>query len=259
LEQSIILLIRTQLGIIPLWRDSEATEPNVTAGTLEVLAQAYGRAVTAADLFTYGYAVLASPDYVRRFWDELTIPGPRLPITRNEALFARAAEMGRCLLWLHTYGERFIPPGYKPGRIPRGQAKCLKGTPAAPEKYPEKFSYDLAGRQLHVGEGIFGPVRPEVWEFSVSGLQVVQPWLAHRMQKGAGKKSSPLDQIRPAAWQFDEELLDLLWVLEHTVDLWPYLAQALNDILAGDLFTARDFPEPRLEERGTKGHLPLLD
>jgi len=68
LEQSIILLIRTQLGIIPLWRDSEATEPNVTAGTLEVLAQAYGRAVTAADLFTYGYAVLASPDYVRRFW-----------------------------------------------------------------------------------------------------------------------------------------------------------------------------------------------
>jgi len=49
-----------------------------------------------------------------------------------------------------------------------------------------------------------------------------------------------------------------LWVLEHTVDLWPSLAQAFNDILAGGLFTARDFPEPRLEERGAKGHLPLL-
>ena len=69
-----------------------------------------------------------------------------------------------------------------------------------------------------MGEGVFGPVRPEVWEFSVSGFQVVQHWLAHRMKKGAGKKSSPLDKIRPAAWQFDEELLDLLWVLEHTVD-----------------------------------------
>jgi hypothetical protein len=244
--------------VIPLWRDSEATEPNVTAGTLAALAQAYGRPVTAADLFAYGYAVLASPDYVRRFWDELTIPGPRLPITRDAARFARAADLGRRLLWLHTYGERFIPPGHKPGRIPSGKAKCLKGTPAAPEKYPENFSYDLAGRQLHVGEGIFGPVRPEVWEFGVSGFQVVQHWLAHRLQKGVGKKSSPLDKIRPAAWQFDEELLDLLWVLEHTVDSWPELGKALHEIVASALFTTQDFPEPKAEERIAKGHLPLF-
>jgi hypothetical protein len=244
--------------VIPLWLDAEAKEPNITAGTLAALAQAYGQPVTAEDIFAYCYAVMASPDYVRRFWDELTIPGPRLPLTKDAALFARTADLGRRLLWLHTYGERFIPAGHKPGRIPPGEAKCLQGTPAAPEKYPEKFSYDLAGRQVHVGEGVFGPVRPEVWELSVSGFQVVQHWLAHRMKKGAGKKSSPLDQIRPAAWQFDEELLDLLWVLEHTVDLWPPLAQALNDILAGDLFTASDFPEPQPEERAAKGHLPLL-
>jgi len=244
--------------VIPLWRDAGATEPNVTAGVLGALAQAYGQAVTAEDLFAYSYAVLASPDYVHHFWDELTIPGSRLPIIKDATLFSRTAEFGRHLLWLHTYGERLVPPGYKPGRIPPGKAKCLKGTPAAPEKYPENFSYDLAGRQLHVGEGVFGPVRPEVWEFSVSGFKALQSWLAYRMKQGAGKKSSPLDQIRPAAWQFDEELLDLLWVLEHTVDLWPSLSVALNDILSGDLFTARDFPEPRPEERGAKGHLPLL-
>ncbi len=244
--------------VIPLWRDAEATEPNVTAGVLEVLAQAYGQGVKAEDLFAYCYAALATPDYVRRFWDELTIPGPRLPITRDAARFARAADLGRRLLWLHTYGERFIPPGHKPGRIPPGKAKCLKGTPAAPNEYPETFSYDLAGRELHVGKGVFGPVRQEMWELSVSGFQVVQSWLAYRMKKGAGKKSSPLDKIRPAAWRFDEELLDLLWVLEHTVALWPSLAQALHDILAGDLFTAPDFPEPKPEERGAKGRLPLL-
>ena len=243
--------------VIPLWRDAGSMEPNLTAGVLDALAQAYGHAVTAEDLFAYSYAVFASPEYVRRFWDELTIPGPRLPITRDAALFASTVAMGRRLLWLHTYGERFVPPGYKPGKILPGQARCLKGTPAAPEKYPEKFSYDLAGQQLHVGEGVFGPVRQEVWEFSVSGFQVVQSWLAYRMKKGAGKKSSTLDKIRPAAWHFDEELQDLLWVLEHTVDLWPSLAKALNDILAGDLFTASDFPEPRPEERGAKGHLPL--
>jgi hypothetical protein len=214
--------------------------------------------VTAADLFVYCYAVLASPDYVHRFWDELTIPGPRLPLTRDAARFARVTDVGCRLLWLHTYGDRLAPPEHKPGRIPPGKAKCLRGTPAAPEKYPEKFSYDLAGGQLHVGEGVFGPVRPEVWEFSVSGFQVVQHWLAHRMQKGAGKKSSPLDKIRPAAWQFDEELLDLLWVMEHTVDLWPELSKALREIVASDLFTAQDFPEPKAEERMAKEHLPLF-
>ena len=226
---------------------------------MEALAQAYGQAVTVADLFAYAYGVLASPDYVQRFWDELTIPGPRLPITMDAKLFSHAADLGRRLLWLHTYGERFVPPGHNPGRIPPGKAQCLKGTPASKEEYPEEFSYDLASQKLHVGKGVFGPVRPEVWEFSVSGFQVVQSWLAYRMKQGAGKKSSPLDKIRPAAWQFDEELLDLLWVLEHTVDLWPSLAKTLCDILAGDLFDASDFPEPQPEERGAKGHLPLLD
>ena len=245
--------------VIPLWRDAEATEPNVTAGVLEFLAQAYGHPIAAEGLFAYCYAVMASPDYVRRFWDELTIPGPRLPITRDAALFASAVAIGQHLLWLHTFCERFVPPGHKPGRIPPGQAKCLKGTPAAMEKYPENFSYDVAGQKLHVGEGVFAPVRREVWELSVSDFQVVQSWLAYRMKKGAGKKSSPLDKIRPAAWKFDEELLYLLWVLEHTIDLWPTLTQDLNDILNSDLFTALDFPEPRPEERGPKGHLPLLD
>lgn len=245
--------------VIPLWRNAEATEPNITAGVIEVLTQVYSLTVAPEDLFAYCYAVLASPDYVRHFWDELTIPGPRLPITKDAALFARAVALGKNLLWLHTFGERFVPHGHKPGRVPPGKARCLKGTPAAPDKYPEAFSYDTAGQKLRVGEGVFGPVRQEVWEFSLSGFPVLQSWLAYRMKKGAGKKSSDLDKIRPERWQFDEELLDLLWVLENTVDLWPALAQTLTDVMAGDLFTANDFPEPKPEERLAKGNLPLLD
>jgi hypothetical protein len=244
--------------VIPLWRDAGATEPNLTHGVLELLSRVYGRVLAPEDFFAYCYAVMASPDYVARFWDELTIPGPRLPITKDVDLFGRAADLGRHLIWLHTYGDRFVPPGRKPGRIPPGKTKCLKGTASAPEKYPETYSYDLARQQLHLGEGLFGPVRQEELQFSVSGFAVVHSWLAYRMKKGAGKKSSPLDMIRPTAWHFDEELLDLLWVLEHTVDLWPKLAQTLTDILSSDLFLASDFPEPKPEERAAKGHLPLL-
>jgi predicted helicase len=100
--------------VIPLWRDAKGTEPNVTVGVLEALARIYGQALTAEDLFAYSYAVLSAPEYVRLFWDELTIPGPRLPITRDSALFASTVAMGRRLLRLHTYGKRLVPPANKP-------------------------------------------------------------------------------------------------------------------------------------------------
>jgi hypothetical protein len=245
--------------VIPLWRDAEGTEPNITGGVLAVLAKTYGRAITPEDLLAYCYALMASPEYVRRFWDELTIPGLRLPVTKEAALFNQAVELGRRLLWLHTYGERLVPPGHKPGRVPPGKTMCLKGIPETIEDYPETFSYEAAEQKLRVGKGVFGPVRQEVWEFSVSGFEVVKSWLAYRMKKGAGKKSSPLDAIRPEKWEFDEELLDLLRVLEHTVAMWPDLRKVLEAIVAGELFAAKDFPEPTPVERAAKKAAPLFE
>jgi len=246
--------------IIPLWRNREATEANITGGILKILKDAYSQTVSPEDLFAYCYAVLASPDYVLVFWDELTIPGPRIPITKDRDLFNKMAELGKRLLWLHTYGERFIPPGNKFGKIPLGQAKCKIATPGNPKEYPEEFSYALSNKELHVGKGVFGPVSQEVWEFSVSGFEVVKSWLAYRMKKGAGKKSSPLDNIRPEKWEFDDELLQLLWILEHTLNTWPSLSKLLNTIMAGSLFDASDFPSPSdIERQGPKGEKPLLN
>ena len=69
------------------------------------------------------------------------------------------------------------------------------------------------------------------------------------MKKRAGKKSSPLDDIRPETWQFDEELLDLLWVLDHTIDLLPDVTVAFEHVLTSPLFSAADFPQPTKAER----------
>ena len=239
--------------VIPLWRDTGATQPNVPAGLLALLGDSYSRTVSATDFFAYAYAVLASPRYVQLFWDELTIPGPRLPITKNAELFSRAVALGSRLLWLHTYGERYVPAGERPGHVPGGLTRCLVGTPASPDEYPDTFSYDTSKQELHVGKGRFAPVRPEVWEFNVSGLQVVKSWLGYRMRNRAGKKSSPLDDIRPQTWQFDDELLNLLWVLEATVDLLPSVNQLLQQVVAGDLFTAAELPQPIDSERQGPG------
>ena len=69
--------------VIPLWRDTEATQPNLAAGLLDTLAVAHGTAVSARSLFAYAYGILAQPAYVERFWDELEMPPPRLPITKD--------------------------------------------------------------------------------------------------------------------------------------------------------------------------------
>ena len=197
--------------VIPLYRDADATQPNVTADILDALAEEYGAPVSAERLFAYAYGILAQPDYVRRFWDELEMPPPRLPITRDAALFNEVADHGARLLYLHTWGERYQSEN-DDGYVPQGAARCT--APVSLDDYPADHEYDAAIQTLRVGDGEFAPVAPEVWEFSVSGYQVVRSWLDRRKLEPSGRKSSPLDRIRPERWDFTQELLELIWILE---------------------------------------------
>ena len=62
---------------------------------------------------------------------------------------------------------------------------------------PNDFAYDPESQTLTVGTGAFAPVSQEAWNFEVSGLRVLRSWLGYRMKTRKGKKSSPLDDIRP--------------------------------------------------------------
>jgi hypothetical protein len=216
---------------------------------LERLALDLEMPIGAEDLFAYAYALLSAPAYVERFWDELTRPGPRLPLTRSSDLFRRAVDLGRRLIHLHTFGERFASSA---SRSPAaGLARCTRSPGTMPESYPERFEHDAGRSTLRVGQGEFAPVTRDVWEFSVSGFEVVPAWLGDRMREPAGRKSSPLDEIRPERWTaaLTEELLELLWALEGTVALAPELGRLLDEVAAGPLFAAQDLPQPAAAER----------
>jgi hypothetical protein len=252
---------------IPLFRTSDASDPNILPGLLEQLGQAYARPVTPEDFLAYVYGILAQPAFTERFSKELETRELRVPITKNPDLFENVREIGAHLLWLHTYGERYVPNGQQPGRIPPGVAKCNKAIPSTPEGYPESFDYDEASKILRVGEGEFAPVSQEVFAFEVSGLKVVQSWLKYRRKSGAGRQSSPLDKIRPERWthQFTTELLNLLWVLEATVAGYPKQAELLEAVLSGECFQADELPEvpdemrkpPKAPRRTGQSELPF--
>ena len=79
------------------------------------------------------------------------------------------------------------------------------------------------------------------------------------MKERSGKKSSELDDIRPDSWTFDDELLDLLWLLDNTIDLLPEVNENFEHILQSDLFKAEDFPKPTVAEKHSKTTLSLFD
>ena len=239
--------------VIPLWRDAEATQPNVTGGLVEYIGEAHGNAVTPERLFAYAYGILAQPDYVRRFWEELELPPPRLPITKDGDLFRRVADHGERLLYLHTYGERFAR-SEDDGSVPQGTARCTHEVP--PDEYPTDCAYNPQTQVLYVGDGAFSPVKSEVWDYSVSGLQVVKSWLDYRKKNRKGRKSSALDEIRPERWDFTEELLELLWVLEATIDLQPEGESLLAEVCASELFSGDELPSPTKEEGETPAVAP---
>ena len=231
-------------NIIPLYRSSDSSEVNILPSLLETLSTTYQRSVTPEEFLAYVYGVLAHPAFTSHFAEELESRDLRVPITRDAELFDKVRAAGAHLLWLHTYGERFVPEGKPRGQVPHGAARCTVAVPGDPDGYPETFAYNDETRTLYVGAGEFAPVEPDLFAFEVSGLKVVQSWLKYRMKKGAGKKSSPLDNIRPNSWssQFTTELLELLWVLEATLAAYPEQAQLLQQVIACDCIHADELP-----------------
>ena len=237
----------------PLWANAEATQPNLRPALLAHLSATYGQPVSAEDLFAYVAAVAAHPAYIERFREDLATPGLRIPLTADAATFAEAAALGRRIVWLHSFGERFADPsvGLLPGppRLPserRPKVPAGGAIPGDADGMPDVMSYDATAQRLHVGSGFIEPVPPAVWHYEVSGKQVLVQWFSYRRKTrerpiiGDRRPPSPLGDIQPESWpaEYTTELLNLLNVLGLLVDLEPAAAALLERICARPLLDA---------------------
>ncbi len=234
--------------VFPLWRDAAATEPNLPPNLLEVLATAYKKPVTAEDFLAYLAGVAANPAYTARFQADLAQPGLRIPLTTEAKLFAKAVELGRRVIWLHTFGERFAdrkagrPPG--PPRLPKERAPRIPKAGAIPDdadSMPDEIEYDETKQRLLIGKGFIDNVPPAVWLYEVSGKRVLTQWFSYRKKNrerpiiGDRRPPSKLGEIQPDHWlaEYTTELLNVLNVLALLVDLEPDQAKLLEEIYAG--------------------------
>lgn len=235
--------------VYPVWRNAEGTVSNACPALLAYLTKAYGTRVAPEDVMAYLAAVLAHSAFTARFQKDLVRPGLRVPLTADATLFARAVALGREVVWLHTYGERFADPkAGRPSGAPRmkGNAPIIPkgGTiPGAPEPLPDDMHYDAAKRRLHIGKGHVDNVTPEMWAYEVSGMNVLRQWFSYRKRDrkrpiiGDRRPPSPLGDIQPEHWphEYTSDLIDLLNVLGRLVLLGPQQAKLLDAILAGPL------------------------
>ena len=260
--------------MLPLWRDASGTTANVAPGLLDELSSRFGFDVTANDLLAYVACLTSHGGYTTRFHEDLSDPGVRVPLTADGALFLECARLGSRIVWLYTYGERFVdagdlrPPG--PPRVSGPEApKVRSPIPDDEDLMPIEATYEAATQTLRLGEGSISPVPLAVWEFNVSGYEVVQRWIKKRVKNPEGNRSSALDEMSAERWTAatTTELLDLLNVVGLLLDLSPRQAELLELVLQHPLITVNEleatgiFPPPaaaRTPPTGPKPASPQL-
>ena len=239
----------------PLWRDREATLPNVAPNLLAFLSQKYGASVSAEHLVAYLAAIAAHPAFTARFQEDLSTPGLRIPLTTEAVTFAEAVELGRTVIWLHTFGERMTdtqngrpahPPRLPPERMPRIPA--AGAIPQEPTAMPDSIAYDATRNRLLVGQGYVENVQPGMWHYQVSGKQVLLQWFSYRKANrerpiiGDRRTPSSLGDIQLGYWlpEYTTELINVLNVLGWLIDLEPAQAALLQRICGGPTFSSDD-------------------
>lgn len=207
------------------------------------------------DLLAYVVAIAGHPAFTNHFKDDLSTPGLRIPLTADAAVFREAADIGRNVVWLHTFGERMADPTRGrpdgPPRLPqerRPRIPAEGAIPQDPESMPNMIDYDAGRQRLLVGKGYVENVPAAVWRYEISGKQVLRQWFSYRKKDrerpimGDRRPPSPLAFVQPDHWlaEYTTELIDVLNVLGWLVDLEPAQAALLDRVLAGPLITDQE-------------------
>ena len=221
-----------------MYTDKAATKVNICPLVYEYLCTTYQTEVPPESLYYYLYSILTSSHYINHYHQELQIPGPKVPITKNLNLYLKGTKLGKQLIRIHTFGERLSSGRFRL----EGNARYLGPLPSAPQEYPEKFIYTPETKIIWACTGkkrqaFTQQVDSRVWNFSISGFKPIQAWLKYRT-KARHKKSFPVNTL-PYTWTstMTAEFINVVHAIEMTIDKEELLTRQFKKILASQLLT----------------------
>lgn len=189
--------------IRPLYRRPGATDPNLTPGLLDVVRTRLGPRET-------------DPESVLAWILAAALPAPsgcRIPLPADAEVWAAGVELGRELTRVQLRGAR---GGERP-RLPGGRRPYVR---AALPARPTGIVYDAEAEALVIGDGRISPVPAGAWEFTVSGVRVLELWFDRRTAAAVGAvpedvEADGLEGVGARGWtpEWTSELLELITVL----------------------------------------------
>jgi predicted helicase len=152
-------------------------EANINPKVSIILTESLKKEPTPEEVFYYIYSVLYSNVYRTKYEEFLKIEFPRIPFTKNYALFSQMAKLGGQLVDLHLL------------KSPELSAPISKFQGKGDNKV-EKVVFENS--RVHINSSqYFEGIKQEVWEYQIGGYQVSAKWLKDR--KG---RTLSLDDIK---------------------------------------------------------------
>lgn len=140
------------------------------------MSEAYGRAVTADEVFYYVYAILYAPTYRSIYADFLRIDFPRVPFPTEPSAFEAMATLGGRLVALHLLES---PELDSPTVRLKGE-----GDYRVARKKSDGFVYDPDTERVGINATQhFAPISPAFWNYRIGGYQVLEKWLKDRKER----------------------------------------------------------------------------
>jgi hypothetical protein len=127
----------------------------------------YAKVFSAEQIAGYIYAVLHSQSYRQRYYALLCMDYPRIPFVQEPATFEALATLGWEMLQVHTLQTE-----------PKGTVRTLLGEGSGTV---DAYTYNPKEKRLYLNATqYYCDVKPEVWEYTVGGYQVLKQYLKAR-------------------------------------------------------------------------------
>jgi len=126
---------------------------------------------------------------------------------------------------------------------------------------PDSMEYDKSNHRLLIGHGYVENVSLAVWNYKVSGKQVLRQWFSYRKANrerpiiGNHRQPSSLGDIQPNHWlaEYTTELINLLHILEKLIQLEPAQADLLEQICSTPVITVNELSTSGVLDKSAAG------